>query len=181
MPTIYYTGKGDDGTTGILSDKRVRKDNILIEAIGDIDELNSAIGVALLHADDETVKRHLKFIQNNLFVIGANLASTNEKKIEKAQIHHEAVSDLEESIRIVGSRTPELKKFVLPGGSEVAAHLHLARAIARRAERHVISASREYKVDKAVVAYLNRLSSYLFAAAIYLNHSKGVTESNPSY
>lgn len=181
MSTIYYTGKGDDGTTGILSDKRVRKDDVLIDAIGDIDELNSSIGVALADVDDETVKRQLRSIQNSLFVLGANLASTNEKKIEKAQIKPEAVSEIEAAIKEIGNKTPELKKFVLPGGSRAASDLHLARAVARRCERRVISAGKEYKVDKEAIAYLNRLSSYLFAAALYMNHSKGVAESNPTY
>ncbi len=181
MPTIYYTGKGDDGTTGILSDKRVGKDDVLIEAIGDLDELNSAIGVALSHVEDEQIKSHLKSIQNIIFVLGANLASTNEKKIDKAQIRRESIAELQEAIKQIGEKTPELKKFVLPGGSKAAAYLHLARAIARRSERSVIAASKIYKVDKEVVAYLNRLSSYLFAAALYMNHSKGVKESNPDY
>lgn len=181
MSTIYYTGKGDDGNTGVLSDKRVRKDGILIEAIGNIDELNSAVGVALSHVEGGEVGKQLRSIQNTLFIIGANLASTNGGKIAKAQIKPEALPELEAAIKDIGNGLPELKKFVLPGGSRASAHLHMARAIARRAERSVVSASKEYKVDRDVVAYLNRLSSYLFAAALYVNHEKGVTESNPSY
>ena len=178
----YYTGRGDDGTTGILSGKRVSKADVLIEAIGNLDELNSAIGVALSHVDDDIVSSGLKFIQNDLFVLGANLASTNEDgKMKKVQIRQDALDRLEASIKVLSDKTPELKRFVLPGGSEASSHLHLARAIARRSERSVVAAGARYKVDKMAVAYLNRLSSYLFAAALYLNSKNEVEESHPSY
>ena len=179
--TKYYTGRGDDGTTGILSGKRVSKSDKLIEAIGNLDELNSAVGVALSHVDDEVVAKELRSIQNDLFVLGANLASTNEEKVEKAQIKPESLKGLEASIMALSEKTPELGQFVLPGGSKASSNLHLARAIARRAERSVIAAGGDYKVDKAVVAYLNRLSSYLFAAALYINFKNKVEESHPSY
>ncbi len=179
--TKYYTGRGDDGTTGILSGKRVSKSDKLIEAIGNLDELNSAIGVALSHIDDEVVAKELKSIQNDLFVLGANLASTNGEKADKAQIKQESLGELESSIKALGEKTPELKQFVLPGGSKASSHLHLARAIARRAERSVIAAGDDYKIDKVAIAYLNRLSSYLFAAALYLNFKNRAEESHPSY
>ena len=177
----YYTGRGDDGTTGIISGKRVSKADKLIEAIGDLDELNSAIGVAMSYIDDQTVVAGLRSVQNDIFVLGANLASTNEQKIDKAQIKPESLSRLEASIRDLGEKAPELKRFVLPGGSRASSHLHLARAMARRAERSVVAAGKEYKVDKAVMAYLNRLSSYLFVAAVYLNARDKISESHPSY
>lgn len=179
--TKYYTGRGDDGTTGIISGKRVSKADKLIEAIGDLDELNSAIGVAMSYIDDQIVVAGLRAVQNDIFVLGANLASTNEQKIDKAQIKPESLSRLEASIRDLGEKAPELKQFVLPGGSRASSHLHLARAMARRAERSVVAAGKEYKVDKAVMAYLNRLSSYLFVAAVYLNAKDKISESHPSY
>ncbi len=177
----YYTGRGDDGTTGIISGKRVSKADKLIEAIGDLDELNSAIGVAMAYIDDQTVVAGLRAVQNDIFVLGANLASTNEQKIDKAQIKPESLSRLEASIGDLGEKAPELKQFVLPGGSRASSHLHLARAMARRAERSVVAAGKEYKIDKAVMAYLNRLSSYLFVAAVYLNAKDKISESHPSY
>ena len=181
MGTVYFTGKGDDGTTGILASKRVSKSDRLIGAIGSIDELNSYIGVAMTYISDGLVNARLAVIQNDLFVIGANLAAANEKKIDKAQIKSSAVEGLEKAISELGGKTPPLKSFVLPGGDQGAAHLHMARAVARRAERCIIEAAAEYKVDRDVIAYLNRLSSYLFAAAVYVNHSKGVVESHPTY
>ncbi len=181
MSTIYYTGKGDDGTTGVLSGRRLRKDDTLIEAIGNIDELNSAIGIAITHVKDGLVAEQLESIQNVLFILGANLASANENKIEKAQIGTNSLAQIEAYIKVLGDKLPELKKFVLPGGSRASAHLHMARAVARRCERSVISAGVSYKVDAQVIAYLNRLSSYLFAAALYLNMKEGVPEANPTY
>ena len=179
--TIYYTGKGDDGTTGMLSGKRVRKDDSIIEAIGDIDELNSAIGIAISELQDEGLKSHLRLVQNALFVIGANLASGDQVKISKAQLDPNMIVQLETSIKEVGSALPDLNRFVLPGGSRAAAQLHMARSIARRCERDVIAAKTGNSIDQGIVAYLNRLSSYLFAAALYANYKAGVTEKNPSY
>ncbi len=181
MSTVYFTGKGDDGTTGLLSNTRVSKADSLIEAIGSLDELNSAIGAAIAHVDEPTVRSSLSAVQNDLFVLGANLASTNEKKIEEAQIRHEAVERLEAAISEIGKNTPQLKSFVLPGGDISAAQLHVARTVARRAERCVVRAASEHRVDREAVAYLNRLSSYLFAAAVYINNLKGVKEANPTY
>ena len=181
MSTIFYTGKGDDGTTGVLSGKRIRKDDVLIEAIGNVDELNSAIGVALSHIEDKGVDAHLKSIQNVLFILGANLASPTDKKIEKAQVNQQSLVELEDAIREIGNKVPEMRKFVLPGGGKAAADLHMARSVARRAERSVMAATKDYKIDIEVIAYLNRLSSYLFAAALYMNHKEGVAENHPTY
>jgi cob(I)alamin adenosyltransferase len=181
LSTVYYTGKGDDGTTGVLSGKRLRKDDALIEAIGNIDELNSAIGIAITHVKDKTVEGHLKSIQNILFILGANLASANERKLDKAQISPNSLVDLESYIKAIGDKIPELKKFVLPGGSKASAHLHMARAVARRCERSIITAKDAYNIDIEVLAYVNRLSSYLFAAALYLNLKEGIAESHPTY
>jgi cob(I)alamin adenosyltransferase len=127
------------------------------------------------------VAGELGMIQNDIFVLGANLASANEKRTDKARMKPTSIERLEASIKALGEKMPELKRFVLPGGSVAAAHLHLARAMARRSERSVIAASAEYSVDGSVIAYLNRLSSYLFVAALYLNFKKGIEEQHPSY
>ncbi len=179
--TKYYTGKGDDGTTGILSSRRVKKTDTLIEAIGDLDELNSAIGVALLYVKDPGVLGQLRSVQSDLFILGANLASAEGQRIDKAQIKKSALEELETAIEELDSKTPELKQFVLPGGSAASAHMHLARAIARRTERRVLAAGKDYKIDNMAMAYLNRLSSYLFAAAMYMNAKEKVDELHPKY
>ncbi len=181
MPTSYFTGKGDDGTTGVISGARISKSDTLISAIGDIDELNSSIGVAICEIEDESLKTGLKSVQNDLFVIGASLASSDKNDRREGFGGEAAILRLEARIREIAGKTPDLKKFVLPGGSRGSACLHMSRAIARRAERSVIVASGEHSIDRRIVAYLNRLSSYLFAAAVYLNHAKGIKESNPTY
>lgn len=116
-----------------------------------------------------------------MFVIGANLASVSNQKIEKAQIDEEPIMHLERLIKDMGGKMPELKKFVLPGGSEASVHLHLARTIARRAERMMVRASEMSNVDKKAIAYINRLSSFLFVTALFLNFSEGIEEQHPTY
>lgn len=127
------------------------------------------------------MRDQLMHVQNDLFVLGANLSSTDSRKIAKAQMNGEAVVRLEADIKELGGMMPELRQFVLPGGCKAGAALHLARAVSRRAERSVDGAAKIYKIDSNVIAYLNRLSSYLFAAALYLNHIDGVRESHPTY
>ena len=177
----YYTGKGDNGYSGLLGKGRFAKSDTIFSAIGEVDELNSAIGVALYYTHDKMLRPRLKEIQNELFVIGANLASLQSGKIAKAKFSDAQTLRLEADIDEMGRRMPELKKFVMPGGCEAAVHLHLARSIARRTERSVVAASNKHKVDEKVKGYLNRLSSYLFVAALYLNYTEGVKESHPTY
>ena len=179
--TKYYTGKGDSGNTSIMSGASLPKSDILIDAIGDVDELNSQIGAALFYVRDDELRKQLKLIQNELFSIGALLASAETKEFGKAKIEKKQIERLEREIDLMGGRMPELKKFVLPDGSEEAVHIHLARSVARRAERKVSGASQKYKINENVIAYLNRLSSFLFTAALYLNYKNGIEESNPVY
>lgn len=181
MASTYYTGKGDKGDTGILAKERVSKSDVLIDAIGNVDELNSYMGIAIFYIHDNPLRKTLMGIQNELFVIGANLASVEEKKIAEARLDDGAIIRLEEQLKRLGERLPDLKQFVLPGGSEGAVHLHFARALARRAERRIVAASEKYPVDKRVIAYMNRLSSFLFVAALYLNYSEGMDEQHPTY
>lgn len=177
----YYTGRGDSGDTGVLASSRLLKDDALIHAIGDVDELNSQLGVALFYTHDELVRRNLRLIQNDLFILGANLASIQEKKIDEAHIKKELLERLEKELDVMGKALPELKQFVLPGGGEASVQLHVARSIARRAERSIVAASKRYSIDRNVLAYMNRLSSFLFVAALYLNFREGIEESHPTY
>ena len=178
---IYYTGKGDGGETGILSDRRISKSSAVIEAIGSVDELNSAIGVACSRLHDTKLKSGLELVQNDLFIIGANLASLSNPGVKKAAISETAVKRLEAGIEEMSEELPELKAFVLPGGSEAAASLHLARAMARRAERNIVRSAESNNVGDTVKAYMNRLSSYLFVASLYANMKSGTAERNPTY
>ncbi len=177
----YYTRKGDDGSSGLLGEGRFSKSDPIFAAIGELDELNSAIGLSLYYTHDDIVRSQLKEIQNDLFIIGASVSSLEDVKIEKAKLSDGTVDRLERAIDDMDRRIPELKKFVLPGGCEAAVHLHLARSIARRAERSVVTASEKHKIDVNVRRYMNRLSSYLFVAAIYLNYTSGINEFHPTY
>ncbi len=177
----YYTRKGDDGTTGLLGKGRFEKSDPVFAAIGDVDELNSAVGLSLYYTRDNIVRSELRKIQNELFVIGANMASLRKVKIDGAKLNEGAEKKLESAIADMERRIPKLKKFVIPGGCEAAVHLHMARSVARRAERNAVAASKKRGMDKNILKYLNRLSSYLFVAALYLNFTEGIKESHPAY
>ncbi len=179
--TTYYTGKGDDGSTGTLGRCRINKDSRLANAVGDVDELNSVIGVAIVNTADERIAGALALVQDMLFTVGAELSASASGNKPKSTIKRRDVAGLEGEIDELGSRLPELKKFVLPGGSPSGAYLHLARSVARRAERSVISLSKESKLNPYVQTYLNRLSSFLFVAALYANKREGMEENHPTY
>ncbi|MGC8478829.1 MAG: cob(I)yrinic acid a,c-diamide adenosyltransferase [Candidatus Micrarchaeia archaeon] len=179
--TRFYTGTGDAGYS-IMLGKKVYKGSEIIEAIGAIDELNSFIGLALLSIDDDKVAKQLEAAQENLFIAGAELAACiNSRFAPKRKLGRPAVRALEEAIEDLASRLPGLKNFVLPRGSEASSYLHVARAIARRTERCVVKIIPKYKNSINTLPYLNRLSSYLFVAALYMNKKEGVEEANPHY
>lgn len=162
-----YTRTGDDGTTGLVDGSRTPKDAPRMAAIGDVDELNGFIGAAALHAGGEMLAR-LRTIQNDLFDLGADLATPGEDftpgemtlRIVPAQ-----VARLETEIDAMNDPMQPLASFILPGGSALASALHIARSVARRAERTAISAARAVPINPQALAYLNRLSDWLFVAA----------------
>ena len=162
-----YTRTGDAGTTGLVDGSRVAKSSPLIAAIGDVDEANSAIGLAVLHADGD-VAVALRRLQNDLFDLGADLATPagmdGALRIVPAQ-----VARLEAEIDAMTATLQPLTSFVLPGGSPLAAALHLARAIARRAER--VATAIAPAPSAPALAYLNRLSDWLFCAARMANEA----------
>ena len=171
-----YTKGGDDGTTGLLGGRRVPKDHARIEAVGAVDELNAALGVARatgLHHDDDERLRHT---QNELFAVGSALADTNPEGRLHGLITTEHVERIEAWIDALDAALPPLVQFILPGGSPVAAQLHLARTICRRAERRVVHLAHEHgeSVADALVVYLNRLGDLLFVLARDANRRHGV-------
>jgi cob(I)alamin adenosyltransferase len=169
--TKIYTRKGDDGTTGLVDGSRRPKHDVRMQAIGEVDEANSAIGFAALAVEGQTLS-DLRRVQNDLFDLGADLAtpgevfapSETELRIVPAQVEW-----LERAIDKVNAPLPALRSFILPGGSEAAARVHLARAVARRAERAATALAAAEPVNPAALAYLNRLSDYLFVLARALN------------
>ena len=172
-----YTKTGDDGTTGLFGGGRISKDAVRLESYGTVDELNSVLGLVRCHNADKEIDSMLHHIQNDLFNLGADLAtpmSVRNKSVVRIQSKETRV--LENWIDRMEAGLPALTNFILPGGTPAAAYLHLARSVCRRAERLVVKLSREEKISKAVIVYLNRLSDLLFVLARWANHKGGQEE-----
>jgi cob(I)alamin adenosyltransferase len=165
-----YTRTGDRGETSLFGGARVAKNDSRIEAYGTIDELNSFIGVARASWPASPIDDELQRVQSDLFDAGAHLASPGMSRF--AGVDASRIESLERGIDAMEADLEPLKNFILPGGSLAAAQLHVARAVCRRAERLVVAMGDE----SDVVAYLNRLSDYLFVAARYANLKHGVTD-----
>ncbi|MFQ5908201.1 MAG: cob(I)yrinic acid a,c-diamide adenosyltransferase [Thermoplasmata archaeon] len=176
-----FTGRGDGGETDLLG-SRVPKDHRRIEVLGALDELNAALGVALASQPDAPGSPLLEEVQNDLFIVGAELAmAPGESRRLAPPLERRRVDALEEAIRRLEGDIGPQKAFVLPGGTLEAAHLHFARAVVRRAERRVVSLAAEEEVNTEVLRYLNRLSTLLHALALRANQEAGVAERQPSY
>lgn len=177
MAVKIYTKTGDDGTTGLFGGERVPKYALRIESYGTVDELNSALGFARAAAGEELAPI-LHIIQIDLFVLGADLATPLDLKttysiprIEESDVHRlESWIDEQEAL------LPPLKQFILPGGSELATRLHLARSICRRAERLLVHLQSEQQLSEHDIVYLNRLSDLLFVLARTANRLAGVAD-----
>lgn len=175
-----YTRTGDKGTTALATGERVAKHALRIESYGTIDETNSAIGLARLHTkDDPALDAMLARIQNDLFDLGADLATPGKTKeelgYEPLRIVETQVTRLEGEIDALNAHLEPLRSFVLPGGTAAAAHLHLARTVCRRAERLMTALADDTNepVSDAALKYANRLSDFLFVAARYANWAPG--------
>lgn len=179
-----YTKKGDGGETSLFTGKRVPKNDTIIEALGTIDECNSALGAAIsLMPNDPKcypLKEQLEIIQHALFDLGAALATprtqATHSTIEKTRFDKEEVDMLEKWIDSMEEKLPKLATFILPGGHPAGAMLHLARSICRRAERVIVPLHLRADVSDRVMMYLNRLSDYLFVVSRYLNHLVNCSE-----
>jgi cob(I)alamin adenosyltransferase len=172
-----YTKTGDNGTTSLFSGGRVSKKDLRVEAYGTVDELNSYLGVARSFEPSEKTNEYLEKVQNQLFRLGADLATPMDAKAEwLVRITAEEVAWLEETIDEMTAVLPELKNFILPGGVPAAAHLQVARTICRRAERVLVALVEHEAVNEQVKFYLNRLSDWLFTLARYENWQAGESE-----
>jgi cob(I)alamin adenosyltransferase len=173
-----YTKTGDLGETSLLGGARVPKDHLRVVAYGDVDETNAALGAVRALAEN-TLERLLFSIQKDLFAIGAQLADPTHKvaaKRKKAAVAAAHVRRLERAIDAREAKLPPLRSFVMPGGAPAAALLHQARTVCRRAERSVVTLTRETDVDPRIIVYLNRLSDLLFVLARFENHRSGIGE-----
>ncbi|HSE98617.1 MAG TPA: cob(I)yrinic acid a,c-diamide adenosyltransferase [Blastocatellia bacterium] len=169
-----YTRTGDGGETSLVGGARVSKSSLRVEAYGEVDELNSALGLSRSLLADAEVDDVIGSIQNDLFTLGADLASP--PGVEVPRITDRFIKTLEEySDRFLSELEP-LREFILPGGSQAGASLHLARAVARRAERRVVALSQTEEVNLETIIYLNRLSDLLFIVARVVNRRSGAAE-----
>jgi len=164
--TRIYTRGGDAGETSLGDGSRVSKTDPRVEAYGAVDELNSTISFALAGGLPESMRSPLERIQNELFDLGADLSVPfDDERTERTRVTQEQIEELERLCDAHNADLPELRSFVLPGGSEGGARLHLARAVSRRAERIALAAARERAVNPLALVYLNRLSDLLFILA----------------
>lgn len=172
-----YTKTGDDGTTSLFSGGRVLKNHLRVEAYGTIDELNSVLGVARAHHAHPRTDTWITKVQRQLFNLGADLATPLDAKADwVVRMDAATVAWLEQSIDEMTDELPELKNFILPGGSLAAANIHVARTICRRAERIVVDLQAQEPIGDHVVNYLNRLSDFLFTLARWENMQAGIPE-----
>jgi cob(I)alamin adenosyltransferase len=176
-----YTRTGDQGETGLFGGQRVLKSHPRVAAYGEVDEVNASLGVCLSHCRDEEVAGVLRRLQSELFVVGGDLATPCDQgdmvgKRPVPRVTEGMVAGLEALVDRWEDGVPPLDSFILPGGTPLAARIHLVRAVCRRAERAVIAASGKETVNPDVLAYLNRLSDLLFTLARAANHRAGETE-----
>jgi cob(I)alamin adenosyltransferase len=173
-----YTRTGDDGTTGLIGGKRTPKDDLQIDCYGTVDELNAVIGV-VRSSSDPWLSEILEPVQNELFIIGSHLALADGQdpaEWKLPNITRSMIARLEKQIDNAEAELPKLRNFILPGGSESASHLHVARTVCRRAERLIVTFSRERRLSPLTIEYLNRLSDWLFAHARLANHRAGIDD-----
>ena len=173
-----YTRTGDAGETGLFGGGRVPKSAPRVAAYGEVDELNAVIGWALVRIDDDETARRLRLIQADLFALGAHLATPPDarSRAHLPALPEERIAEFEAWIDAAEEELPPLRSFILPGGGETGAALHLARTVCRRAERAVVALAGLEAVDPVVLTYLNRLSDLLFDLARHANHREGRTE-----
>ena len=166
-----YTKTGDEGKTSLFDNSRVWKSDERIMSYGAVDELNSSIGIALSLELDNEIKEILIKLQNDLFIVGSDLANPNmaNKKIRTTE---EMIIFLEQKIDLLEPQLKPLTSFILPGGTLLASILHLSRTISRRAETHVVALSKSEDINKEAVIYLNRLSDLMFILARIVNNRK---------
>lgn len=185
MGNKVYTKTGDKGTTGLFGGKRVSKDDVQIEAYGNVDELNSFIGLLRDLVNEagnaQNISEQLIFIQDRLFSIGAHLA-TDIEKIEKVKemlppLYDEDIKTLEISIDKMEEELEPMKSFILPGGHIIVSYCHICRCVCRRAERSIIAYARQSReIEPHILPFMNRLSDYLFVLARYFTKKLNVKE-----
>jgi cob(I)alamin adenosyltransferase len=169
----FYTRTGDSGETSLMHGERVFKDDERIECLGNLDELSSFIGLAISKIKHEEIKNNLIEIQKIIYFAGAEIADTkNQTRI----IKEEHLEELEKITDAYSSKIEPLKHFILPGGSEASSLIHVCRAVCRRLERSLVRLNKKDRLNPVLLKYFNRLSSFLFVLALYINKIEGYRE-----
>lgn len=176
--SLVYTKTGDKGMTSLVGGTRVPKTHIRLEAYGTVDELNSNLGLLLTYLSDEQDRNFLRQVQDKLFAVGSQLATDREKIALQTSsiIDWEEVKTMESEIDRLDSLLPPLSAFVLPGGSRGAAVCHVCRTVCRRAERRILALAQQADIAAELLAYVNRLSDYLFVLSRKINQAEGKDE-----
>ena len=174
--TRVYTKTGDSGETSLIDAKRVKKSSLRVCAYGEVDELNSVLGIVNSQLKIDELVKIIKSIQNDLFIVGSDLATPNNAEFDIRRVNSEMVSNIEKLIDGFHSEVGDLKEFILPGGSLEASVLHLARTVCRRAERTVTDLSDNEELNNNILIYLNRLSDLLFVLARVVNSRNQINE-----
>jgi len=170
MGSSIYTRGGDKGNTSLVNGQRIPKYALRVEAYGQVDEANSWIGLVASKSDDPFLCKVLTFMQNKFFNCSSTLATPEDSGFEPPLVKTEDVEFLENAIDQFESHTGALKNFIIPGGSEMSAKLHIARTVCRRAERNIVRLASEEPIDETTIKFVNRSSDCLFAAARYANY-----------
>ncbi|MDE1853546.1 MAG: cob(I)yrinic acid a,c-diamide adenosyltransferase [Thaumarchaeota archaeon] len=173
---MLYTRRGDKGDTSLYGSKRVQKDDPRVEAYGTIDELNSVLGVVVSGSKDRALASSLKEVQRLLFVAGGDAACELDLSQSVPRISASDTARIEEMTDELLAKLPTLKNFILPGGTQTAAMLQVARSVCRRAERRILTASKSHEMNPELVPFFNRLSSYLFNLSRRANERAGKKE-----
>lgn len=171
-----YTKTGDSGTTSLFGGKRVSKDSLRVEACGKCDELNSQLGVIMSENPPTEIAKKLLRIQQEIFVLGADLATPIYVNLKVPRIKISFTNRLEREIDMMESDLPKLKNFILPGGGKVGARLHLARSAVRCLERILVTLGRQDKLNPKIFPYINRLSDWFFVLARHANWAQNSRE-----
>lgn len=177
---LFYTGKGDKGSSHI-GKKKYPKDSLIIETLGDLDELNSLLGVVRSTLKKRDLNKKLFHAQENLFIIQARIAWMMYPKFPSPQMTEEKIRAMEQEIDTIEKKIKPERGFVVSGSHAIAAWLDMLRAVARRAERRVVKLHKTHALPQEIITYLNRLSSYLYALARAEIAAKKIKESRPTY
>lgn len=174
-----YTRTGDEGESGLFGGKRVPKNDARLEAYGTLDELNAHIGLALCEAAAPETRECLIWLQNVLFTAGSDLATpftSTQASSRIKRISPEETAKAEQLIDLIACKLPELKNFILPGGTKATAEIHVARTVCRRAERAIVTAAQKEEINEKLLIFVNRISDLLFVLSRYENYASGIAD-----